>query len=86
MNEPVGLAAAFDVTGHEKELKKCLLKTDIVNKDTHQSLPLTMPVHFNFIPMKDSEGTPPSGEPSSAWDKIELTGPEAKILGAKDEL
>lgn len=48
VNEPTGLAASFDVTGHEKELKKCLLRSDIVNKDTRQSLSLTLPVRFNL--------------------------------------
>ena len=58
INEPVGLAVAFDVTGRENELKKALLKTDIVNKDTRQSLPLTMPVHFDWLPATDETPAP----------------------------
>ncbi len=47
MSEPIGLTASFDVTGREKDLAKGLLKTNIVNKDTRESLPLTMPIRLD---------------------------------------
>ncbi len=45
--ELTGMRASFDVTGHESELKNALFKCDIVNRDAHKQVSITVPVRFD---------------------------------------